>query len=66
MQYAGCTNPPPSMHVTVSKALLLLLLTNSQNSFCLSSQTMTKLNTVFDGEARDPGNKKQLAVDTNI
>ncbi|NXY44364.1 CDHR3 protein, partial [Ceuthmochares aereus] len=23
-------------------------------TFCLSSQTMTKLNTVFDGEARDP------------
>lgn len=40
-------------------------LTNSQGSFhiCLSSQTMTKLNTVFDGEARDPGNKKQLIVD---
>lgn len=27
---------------------------------------MTKLNTVFDGEARDPGNKKQLTVDMNI
>lgn len=27
---------------------------------------MTKLNTVFDGEARDPGNKKQLTEDMNI
>lgn len=27
---------------------------------------MTKLNTVFDGEARDPGNKKQLTVDMII
>lgn len=27
---------------------------------------MTKLNTIFDGEARDPGNKKQLTEDMNI
>ncbi|NXW12234.1 CDHR3 protein, partial [Circaetus pectoralis] len=37
---------------------LLLLLTQLIHrihfTFCLSSQTMTKLNTVFDGEARDP------------
>ncbi|KAJ7407114.1 cadherin related family member 3 [Willisornis vidua] len=28
--------------------------------------TMTKLNTIFDGEARDPGNIKQLTVDMSI
>ncbi|NXH64366.1 CDHR3 protein, partial [Rhabdornis inornatus] len=33
-----CTRCPPRFHFT----------------FCVSSQTMTKLNTVFDGEARDP------------
>ncbi|NXT97699.1 CDHR3 protein, partial [Buphagus erythrorhynchus] len=33
-----CTHCPPRFHFT----------------FCVSSQTMTKLNTVFDGEARDP------------
>ncbi|NWI17609.1 CDHR3 protein, partial [Crypturellus soui] len=41
-------------------------LTNSQNSFpyCLSSQQMTKLNTVFDGEARDPVTGKMYEFNT--
>ncbi|NXD78175.1 CDHR3 protein, partial [Halcyon senegalensis] len=32
--------------------------------FCLSSQTMTKLNTVFDGEARDPVTGKMYEFNT--
>ncbi|NXU53543.1 CDHR3 protein, partial [Turnix velox] len=33
-------------------------------TFCLSSQTMTKLNTVFDGEARDPVTGKMYEFNT--
>ncbi|NWZ55608.1 CDHR3 protein, partial [Haliaeetus albicilla] len=34
-------------------------------TFCLSSQTMTKLNTVFDGEARDPVTGKIYEFNTH-
>ncbi|NWW43942.1 CDHR3 protein, partial [Pedionomus torquatus] len=34
------------------------------STFCLSSQTMTKLNTVFDGEARDPVTGKMYEFNT--
>ncbi|NXG74555.1 CDHR3 protein, partial [Baryphthengus martii] len=33
-------------------------------TFCLSSQTMTKLNTLFDGEARDPVTGKMYEFNT--
>ncbi|KFU94319.1 Cadherin-related family member 3, partial [Chaetura pelagica] len=33
-------------------------------TFCVSSQTMTKLNTVFDGEARDPVTGKMYEFNT--